>query len=168
MNTLPQRKDDTVKFDLAEEVLRSSGMLRLQVNGWSMLPAVWPGDILMIQRASFDDVSVGDMVLFRCDGRFFVHRVVSRDIPAFTLQTRGDSMPGPDPIVENRNLLGKVTHRLEKGTWTKMRQAKRWYEVALASVLRRSIFATRVAIAINGVVRDRNQNRSGLAIPCHS
>lgn len=168
MIALPQQKDEAVKFDLAEEVLRTSGNLRLKVNGWSMLPAVWPGDILTIQRAGFAEISVGDTVLFRCDGRFIVHRVVSKEVPTFTLRTRGDAMPGPDPLVEGRNLLGRVAYRLENGEWTKMRQTRRWYEMALALVLCRSIFATRVAVAINAMVRARYQNRSGLVIPCHS
>ena len=36
-----------IKCELASEVLNRSGSLRLKVMGWSMLPAVWPGDTLV-------------------------------------------------------------------------------------------------------------------------
>ena len=45
---------EAVKCELAAEVLRSSGELRLRVTGSSMLPAVWPGDELTIRRQPFD------------------------------------------------------------------------------------------------------------------
>ncbi len=66
-----------VKCELAGDVLRSSGTLRLQVSGWSMLPAIRPGDVLVIHRAGSEDVSKGDIVLFSRDRRLFAHRVVS-------------------------------------------------------------------------------------------
>src|SRR5262249_37101837 len=38
-----------IKCELAAEVLRFSGRLRLQVGGWSMLPSVFPGDTLLVE-----------------------------------------------------------------------------------------------------------------------
>jgi len=34
-----------LKCDLAADVIRRFGALRLRVNGFSMLPSIWPGDI---------------------------------------------------------------------------------------------------------------------------
>ena len=45
-----------VKCELAAEVLRSSGRLRLQVTGWSMLPSIWPGDTLTVEQVGFPKV----------------------------------------------------------------------------------------------------------------
>ncbi len=71
---------NALKCELAGEVLRSSGTLRLRVTGWSMLPTVMPGDTLVIEHVSSDAVSEGDIVLFVRDRRFFVHRVVTKGV----------------------------------------------------------------------------------------
>jgi len=42
--------DHALKCELAAEVLRSTGTLTLQVTGWSMLPSMFSGDMLTIQR----------------------------------------------------------------------------------------------------------------------
>ena len=97
-----------LKCELASDVLRSSGALRLQVTGWSMLPALWPGDTIQIERAAADDVSTGDIVLFGRDRRLFVHRVIEV-ISGARLSTRGDAMPTADPVVTSDELLGRVT-----------------------------------------------------------
>jgi signal peptidase I len=101
----------TVRCELASEVLRSSGRLRLQVMGWSMLPAVWPGDVVTVERAQCEDVSAGDIVLFTRDRRLFVHRVVAKTGRGETLRiiTRGDGMSEPDPPISNFQLLGKIS-----------------------------------------------------------
>ena len=43
---------DEAKHDLAAEVLRQFGEVRLKVTGASMLPSVWPGDVLTVRRRS--------------------------------------------------------------------------------------------------------------------
>jgi len=94
------------KYDLASEVLQRFGQLRLRVTGASMLPAVWPGDVVTIHRSRFSEVSRGDLVLFFRDRRFFVHRVL--EVSGHSLLTRGDSVLGPDPPVSPDELLGRV------------------------------------------------------------
>lgn len=162
------QRSDEMKFELAQEVLRSSGKLRLQVTGWSMLPAIWPGDILMIERADFEDVSVGAVVLFRRNGRFCVHRVTRKDVAMSVLETCGDSMPESDPMIRSRDLLGEVAKRLHNGRWITMRRTPRWHEYMLAALLRRSTFVTRVVVGIHGIFRARTQQATGAAIPCHN
>jgi hypothetical protein len=94
------------KYELASEVLQRFGQLRLRVIGASMLPAVWPGDVVTIHRSRFSEVSHGDLVLFFRDRRFFVHRVL--EASGNSLLTRGDSVLGPDPPVSPDELLGRV------------------------------------------------------------
>jgi hypothetical protein len=53
------------KHSLAAEVLRRSGRLRLVAMGQSMMPILWPGDRLTVRAIQFDDVTAGDLVLFR-------------------------------------------------------------------------------------------------------
>jgi signal peptidase I len=100
---------------LAEEVVRVFGEVRLRVFGTSMAPSLLPGDLVSIQRASIEDVSPGEIVLFLQKGRLFVHRVVQRNAPdagmgfgESRLITRGDRLLHEDPPVSASELLGRV------------------------------------------------------------
>lgn len=107
-STLEGRED--AKLDLVAELLRRGVAVRLKAWGTSMLPSLWPGDLLAIQSATSDEVAPGDIVLVMRDERFFVHRVVEQrqcqDCSAWI--TRGDAMPHDDPPVAAFELLGRV------------------------------------------------------------
>jgi hypothetical protein len=95
------------KLELATEVLRSGGAIRLQALGTSMLPSVWPGDVLSIEHAPGEDMVPGDIVLVARDGRFFVHRLIEKRESDWI--TRGDSLPQNDPSLAEAQVLGKVS-----------------------------------------------------------
>jgi signal peptidase I len=112
MQDCPQSRDQQ-KHSLAAEVLRKSGHLRLAAMGQSMLPTLWPGDLLTVRRVQFDEVAVGDVVLFAREDRFFIHRVLGKHDSAGgstgpSLVTRGDSMRAADAPVSPEELLGRV------------------------------------------------------------
>src|ERR1700757_218536 len=94
------------KLSLSVEVLQRTGFVRLVALGSSMLPTLWPGDLLTIQSTTVDQIRVGDVVLFARENRFFVHRVV-RSVSK-SLTTRGDAMPREDGELGGEELLGKV------------------------------------------------------------
>ena len=99
---------------LAVEALRRTCRLRLQVRGESMLPTLWPGDVAEIAACSISDVRRGEIVLAFREGRFFLHRFIApREHDGFL--TRGDSMPGPDPVFPADALLGKLMHVVREG-----------------------------------------------------
>jgi len=95
---------------LVAEALRLSGRLRLQVHGESMLPALWPGDLVEIASCSLQDLRPGEIVLARRDGRLFLHRLVSTCKPQGFL-LRGDSMPASDPQFPAEALLGRLVSK---------------------------------------------------------
>jgi hypothetical protein len=99
---------------LAAASLCESGRLRLQLRGESMLPTLWPGDVVEIASCSVDDVHPGEIVLALRAGRFFLHRFVTRLQPG-GFQLRGDSMPGSDPQFPNEALLGRLVSRAQQG-----------------------------------------------------
>ena len=115
-NTLENREDP--KFGLAVELLRSQGTVRLKAWGASMVPSVWPGDLLTIQSVAHDEVVPGDIVLVIRGNRFVVHRLVERrqDQDRFSWITRGDAMPHNDPPAIASELLGRVAgiHRANR------------------------------------------------------
>jgi signal peptidase I len=146
-------ESNAVKCELAAEVLRSSGALRLQVTGSSMLPTVWPGDTLLIESVENCPVSVGDIVLFSRDRRLFVHRVTGTIDASGGLEilTRGDAMPRPDPPVPEGDLLGKVCYISRNGKIIAPSKTPRWTERMIAAFVRSSDFAARVVVGIRSM-----------------
>ncbi len=107
--------------ELAEEVVRTFGEVRLRVIGTSMVPSLHPGDFVSIHRASLLEISPGEIVLFFQNGRFVVHRVVDRKGTSGAdssgepcLITRGDRVRHDDPPVSSTELLGRVVS-IERG-----------------------------------------------------
>ena len=100
------------KVDLAAEVLRRGGTIRLKASGTSMLPSLWPGDLLTIQSAGCDQVAAGDILLVVRHERFFIHRLVGWRLGSNCLLwiTKGDAMPHCDPPATASDLLGRVTY----------------------------------------------------------
>jgi len=83
-----------------------------------MLPTLWPGDVLTVQYARPEQVEPGEIVLYTRQGRFFIHRIVSRDVSgdATSLLTRGDCMAAADPPVGRGELLGRVVEVRRSGS----------------------------------------------------
>jgi signal peptidase I len=102
---------ETLGCELAAEVLRSSGKLHLRATGASMLPVVWPGDILSVRNHDSAEALPGDIVLFGREGRLVAHRVVERSLRQDGIQwvTRGDTVEGNDAPISSYELLGRVT-----------------------------------------------------------
>jgi hypothetical protein len=95
------------KLELAAQVLASGHTLRLQAFGTSMLPSIWPGDILSIDQRPEEEIVPGDIVLVARQNRFFVHRLIERDKSGWI--TRGDSLPLDDEPATEVQVLGKVS-----------------------------------------------------------
>ena len=102
---------DALKLSLTSEILASGGRARLRAFGSSMLPTLWPGDILTIESAPLQTLAPGDIVLASRGQSCFVHRVVEKiDCGGlFRWVTRGDAMPQSDPPVAASDLLGRVS-----------------------------------------------------------
>lgn len=87
-------------------------------RGRSMLTVFRPGDYLVLETVAFDQIRVGDVIVFRgrdADGETgaIVHRVIA--ISPEGLTTRGDTNPWPDgEPVTKENLLGRVV-ALQRG-----------------------------------------------------
>jgi signal peptidase I len=121
---------DILLREMAAEVVRKFGRLRLRVTGTSMIPSVRPGDLLVIQRADLHEVSPGEIVLFVRSGRLFAHRAVSKFEKrpvGFRLVTRGDRLLRDDSPVSPAEFLGRVC-AIERGTRQidPRRSAYRW------------------------------------------
>jgi signal peptidase I len=154
-----------LKCELACEVLRSSGCLRLQVTGWSMVPTIFPGDTLVIEEASSACVGKGDIVLFSRDRRLFVHRVLEKSGCAGDLKitTQGDGMLCSDPPVPNSQLLGKVAFVEREGRCFEPAKRLGLTGRAVAALVRRSSSAARVIVGVHNMGHDLQEPN-----PCQS
>ena len=95
---------------LIGEVVHRFGVVRLRAAGSSMLPSIWPGDVLTVCRAEIGALQAGDVALFTREGRLFAHRVVGHIVSdgRVHLSTRGDTVPASDGPVSASELLGVV------------------------------------------------------------
>jgi signal peptidase I len=144
---------DDAKLGLVTELLRYSGTVRLRAWGSSMLPSLWPGDLLVIQSAAHDELVPGDIVLVQRDNRLFIHRLIERQQVQNGLLwiTRGDAVPHNDPPLVESELLGRVAGiRRGNRNYFPSRRVSRLHSV-LAWMLRRWDLFRSLALRIHAL-----------------
>lgn len=101
---------EDLKLAMVTSALHSGITVRLKAWGTSMLPSLWPGDVLTIQSAGRASVAPGDIVLAVRNEHFFIHRLVKIvDLPRCSqVILRGDAMPHNDPPSQASEVLGRV------------------------------------------------------------
>lgn len=151
------------KCELAVEVLRSFGILRFAATGWSMLPTVWPGDTLVVERIGADQFRTGEIALVGRDGRLCAHRIISLPESGNRFwTTQGDAVPTQDrPVIEGE-LLGRVTTLIRSGKSRAVPLRLNVVQRLLARLVRRSVFAARVFVYVTNKF-DRQQES---ILPC--
>lgn len=110
MNEPASERQDGIVLGLAMQMLRSFGELRPVVRGASMLPSIFPGDVLIVHPETARGARCGDIVLFFREDRFCAHRVVDRTEQGgrVSLITQGDALCRNDPPVAEDELVGRV------------------------------------------------------------
>jgi len=79
----------------------------------SMMPEIMPGDIVLIEKASYDEVNVGDVLYFQKESIHIVHRVLVIDEQKWLFQTKGDNNASPDSDwVESGQIRGIVKGKI--------------------------------------------------------
>jgi len=145
MDLLSQNR---ARLELSAELLVRGERLSLRVNGSSMLPSLFPGDLLTFRRCAPEEIVVGDIVLFQREGRCFVHRVAERmaDGGGSRLRTRGDALAACDPPLAETEVLGRLARVERKG---RRLPPPRLGPVRslLAGLVRRSQWAARALVA---------------------
>jgi len=117
MLNIGQNVIDGASHSLAEELLRETGEMRFLARGGSMVPAIYPGDAIVVQRAGITEIRIGEIVLFSRQGRWFLHRV-RQILPSDSeprLITQGDALATPDPPVLAEELLGRAIFLVRNG-----------------------------------------------------
>ena len=148
-------RGNALKCELAGEVLRSFGPARFPAIGWSMLPAIWPGDTLVVERVMHDQVRTGDVVVVGRQGKLCAHRVIGKAGDAENPQwiTQGDALPAPDRPVAKNELLGRVSYLIRAGRLIQVPAKLNLGERLTARIVRRSVPAARALVFLHRMVR---------------
>ena len=132
-----------VGCQLVTDVARSFGV-RVKVTGASMIPAIWPGDVIIVRCTALTQLQPGQIVLYRREGMLIAHRVTR--IHGNLLTTQGDSLPNEDPPVNEADIVGLVVGLLRNGNPMDLKQSQ--WQCVSASILRRSDFCMRMALRL--------------------
>jgi signal peptidase I len=135
--------------ELVHEVAGAQGEVRLKVAGGSMLPTVWPGDVVTVRQCTFEELRPGQIVLHGRDETLTLHRIAR--VASDHVITRGDSLPKYDQPVKASDILGQVVSLCRGGRSIPWEQVL-WQRV-VAAVLRRSRFLRRGTVYLHRHLR---------------
>lgn len=100
------------KLEMVAEALHRGASVSLELHGSSMLPELWPGDVLTVGPVMDHELAIGDLVFVVRGGRSFVHRLIRRlkaDGGSCWI-TRGDANLHQDTPLYTSQVLGRVVH----------------------------------------------------------
>ncbi len=133
--------------ELVADALRAGAETHVRVMGTSMLPALWPGDILVI-RGGAGAPCTGEIVLFLRYRRLFAHRVVRAT--ESKVITRGDALPDRDPPVRASEVLGVVVRIIRDDSRPVSAAPPSYWQRIFAFAIRRSETVYRLVLRWHG------------------
>jgi signal peptidase I len=104
---MPDVADIEIEDIMTREVLGRGIAVHARAAGPSMCPLIRDGDRVLIEPGSAADLRIGDVVLYRNEGHYIIHRLVKKAGPG-TVITRGDNRTWDDPPVPVGNIMGTV------------------------------------------------------------
>lgn len=139
---------DVVKRDLTLETIRQFGEGHLKVTGNSMLPALWPGDEIIVRRQNISGHLIGQVVLCYRNQTFTAHRLIAKcgDV----VITRGDSLSYADPPFGDAEVLGAVVSVVRDGRPVSVPSA--WWHPVASWIVQRSELCTRIMLYMQRIV----------------
>ncbi|MHC1600780.1 MAG: signal peptidase I [Candidatus Nezhaarchaeales archaeon] len=81
------------------------------VEGNSMIPTFYDGDIIFVVGVKPSDLQVGDVIIYRANDKLIVHRIIDIIIynGKYFFKTKGDNNLMPDPgLVPEDRVVGRV------------------------------------------------------------
>lgn len=135
--------------DLLAVAVRDAGSARLKVTGLSMLPAIWPGDVLTVRSLSPELLQPGQILLYRRHRKLTAHRIVR--VTAAHIVTRGDCIPSLDSPVGWDKVVGIVVGISRDGRAIQL-ELSPWQRAA-AWFLRRSKVCTSLVVHLRAAAR---------------
>jgi signal peptidase len=135
--------------DLVVDVANASGVVHLRVAGSSMIPILWPGDLVFVRPCDFSQLEPGMVIVFRQNERLVIHRIIRWEHGAVV--TRGDARARLDGPVDREDVIGRVDEVLRNGKPVDLNGSPR--QTFTASMLRRSEVYTRLYLRCSSMLR---------------
>lgn len=97
-------------LDFAEILLENNHQLSFSMRGNSMYPMLKSGDVGIVKKCSIADIQIGDIIVFKQNGKLVAHRLVKIIVNNGThlLVTKGDKNMHPDKPFTVEAFIGKV------------------------------------------------------------
>ncbi len=143
MDNIAQRQA-ALRCDLAADVIRNFGELRLKVMGGSMFPAIRPGDVVTLERAESHQLAPGTIVSYRSGDLLITHRV--KRVMGLQLIAQGDTVSRRDAPIPSSEILGKVVSIERNGRRVALTRSA-WQRI-VSGIARRSELSRRVLLRL--------------------
>lgn len=104
--------------ELQELAEAKTGLLRFGVSGYSMLPLMREGDVVVAKRVAIDTLRPGDIVVWKRESSLVIHRLLQLSgMPAQSkyLRIKGDNMPLSDEPVPPAAIEARVSYVVRRG-----------------------------------------------------
>ena len=131
--------------------LRAGGTFSFTISTSSMLPALRPGDRVVVRAARADQVRTGDIVIREMADSWIAHRVIDSFVSSngTHLVTKGDNALTSDPMWEPGQLTGAIVAVVRAGQSERESLAGiRRRALAIALLSRSQLFASRIRLRI--------------------
>ena len=104
-----------VLMDLLKATVGRGASFSFRAKGSSMSPFIRDDDMITLSPLSPSSAKIGDVLAFTCPltGKLIIHRMVGRKGDLYSI--RADNASGPNEIVPETNILGRVTKVERKG-----------------------------------------------------
>lgn len=119
---------DKALVDISVKILNDNMSIRGRLKGNSMYPLIKNDEIIKVKPLKENDLTVGDIVVFKADTLITVHRFLKEHASNGTIiTTKGDSNMFFDPPNQKIDIIGKVIS-VEKSTGTIINlETRTWY-----------------------------------------
>ncbi len=131
-----------VGCELLRDQVARYGQARIKAQGTSMLPNIWPGEVLHILRVPVEQFAPGQIAVFYREQRICAHRVISVTHKPFAVLTQGDRLSTADAPITKDELLGVVTGVRRRGRLEPPRTTLSWQALLLRWMSRLSDLPT--------------------------
>jgi len=82
------------------------------ITSGSMWPVLKKGDLVLIGHVEKEDIKIGDIIVFKNENGFTIHRVV--EIYENQIKTKGDANNISDIAIEYKDVVGKTFNYKDK------------------------------------------------------
>jgi signal peptidase I len=135
--------------ELVVDVARISGKVQLKVAGASMVPTLWPGDLVFVRRCDPAQLQPNAIIVFRQEQRLVIHRFMHW--AGQSVIARGDARPCFDDPVSVDDIVGEVESVVRDGRTVSTGLSLS--NSVIAALMRRSEWCTQFYMRLRSKIR---------------